>query len=175
MLKTSPIHLSALRRTAALFTFAAALLLSTAGCDRSAKPHQLGKPAPDFTVTDGAQSVHLASYRGHIVILNFWATWCGPSRQELPTLVALAHAMPQVTIIAVSADDDATAYNNFLATHPMPGIITVRDAAQHSNDLYGTLAFPETYVIDRTGILRRKFVGSQTWTSPELADYLNKL
>ncbi|HEY0307412.1 MAG TPA: TlpA disulfide reductase family protein [Acidobacteriaceae bacterium] len=175
MLTTLPIHLPALRRTAALFAFAAALLLSSAGCDRNAKPHQLGKPAPDFTINDSGQTVHLASYKGKVVILNFWATWCGPCRQELPTLVTLAQQMPQVTVIAVSADDDATAYTNFLASHPMPGIVTIRDTTQHSNELYGSFAFPETYVIDRNGVLRRKFVGSQVWTSPELADYLNKL
>ncbi|MDR3735660.1 MAG: TlpA disulfide reductase family protein [Acidobacteriaceae bacterium] len=163
------------RRAAVLFAVLAVLLLPSAGCDRSARPQQLGKPAPDFTITDGAQTVRLGSYQGRVVILNFWATWCGPCRQELPTLVALAQQRPEVTVIAVSADDNQTAYTNFLAAHPMPGIITVRDITQHSNELYGSFAFPETYVIDRTGILRRKFVGPQIWTSPELADYLNKL
>jgi len=168
-------RIPALSLPRALMLLAAVLVLTCTGCDRGAKPRQLNRPAPDFTIIDGAQTVKLSSYRGHLVILNFWATWCGPCRQELPTLVALAQAMPQVTVIAVSADDDATAYSDFLATHPMPGIITVRDTTQHSNELYGSFEFPESYVIDRGGILRRKFVGSQVWTSPELADYLNKL
>ncbi len=57
----------------------------------------------------------------------------------------------------------------------MPGIVTIRDGAQQSNALYGTFRFPESYIIDRQGTLRRKFIGPQVWTSPELADYLSKL
>jgi cytochrome c biogenesis protein CcmG, thiol:disulfide interchange protein DsbE len=150
-------------------------LLATAGCDRSAKPQQLGSTAPVFTVTDGAQTVRLADYRGRTVILNFWASWCGPCIEELPTLVALAQQQPQITVIAISTDDDPGAYARFLVAHPMPGIVTIRDGAQQSNALYGTSRFPESYVIDRQGTLRRKFIGPQTWTSPELADYLSKL
>jgi len=153
----------------------ASMLCATTGCDRSARPQQLGTPAPLFTVTDGTQTVALADYRGRIVILNFWATWCAPCVEELPTLVALAHQDPQITVLAVSTDDDATAYANFRAEHPMPGIVTIRDGAQRSNTLYGSLRFPESYIIDRNGTLRRKFIGPQVWTSPELADYLSKL
>ena len=54
----------------------AVLLFLTAGCDRGSHPRQTGRLAPDFTVTDGNRSVHLADYRGKIVVLNFWATWC---------------------------------------------------------------------------------------------------
>jgi cytochrome c biogenesis protein CcmG, thiol:disulfide interchange protein DsbE len=151
------------------------LLAAAAGCDRSAKPQQLGTPAPTFTVTDGAETVRLTDYRGRIVILNFWATWCAPCVEELPTLVALARQDSAITVVAVSTDDDADAYARFRADHPMPGIVTIRDGAQHSNALYGTFRFPESYVIDRDGTLRRKFIGPQVWTSPELADYLGKL
>jgi cytochrome c biogenesis protein CcmG, thiol:disulfide interchange protein DsbE len=160
------------RRT--LFALVLALLATT-GCDRSAKPQQLGTTAPTFTITDGAQTVRLTDYRGRIVILNFWATWCAPCIEELPTLVTLARRDPQITVLAVSVDDDAGAYATFLAEHPMPSVITIRDGRQQSNALYGTFLFPESYVIDRSGILRRKFISSQVWTSPELADYLAKL
>jgi len=153
----------------------ALVLLQLAACDRTIHPDQLGRPAPDFTVTDGTQTVHLADYRGRVIVLNFWATWCPPCRQELPSLVALAQHHPELTVLAVSADDDADAYTRFLAIHPMPGIVTIRDAAQRSNDLYGTTEFPETFFIDRTGIVRRKFIGAQDWTSPELADYLSHM
>jgi thiol-disulfide isomerase/thioredoxin len=162
-------------RLPALLFAAALALLATAGCDSSAKPQQLGSPAPTFTVTAGAQTVRLSDYRGRIVILNFWASWCAPCIEELPTLVALAHQQPQITVLAISTDDDPSAYANFLSAHPMPGVTVIRDAAQHSNALYGTFRFPESYVIDRQGTLRRKFIGPQVWTSPELADYLGKL
>jgi thiol-disulfide isomerase/thioredoxin len=160
------------RRTIFVLTLA---LLATTGCDRSAKPQQIGTPAPLFAITDGGQTIHLTDYRGRIVILNFWATWCAPCVEELPTLVTLARQDPQITVLAVSTDDDAGAYANFLVAHPMPGVVVIRDGTQQSNTLYGTLRFPESYVIDRNGTLRRKFIGAQVWTSPELADYLSKL
>lgn len=159
-----------------IFVFIAALVLFAAsGCDRSAKPQQIGTPAPLFTIANGPQTVRLSDYRGRIVILNFWATWCAPCIEELPTLVKLAGRNPQITVLAVSTDDDANAYANFLVAHPMPGVTVIRDGPQQSNTLYGTFRFPESYVIDRQGMLRRKFIGPQVWTSPELADYLSKL
>jgi cytochrome c biogenesis protein CcmG, thiol:disulfide interchange protein DsbE len=162
-----------LRRT--ISAFAVATLLLSTGCDRSATPQQLGTPAPTFSVTDSGKTVRLVDYRGRIVVLNFWATWCAPCIEELPTLVALANRDPQITVIAISTDDDAGAYATFLTTHPMPGVVVIRDGAQQSNTLYGSVRFPESYVIDRQGTLRRKFIGPQVWTSPELADYLGKL
>jgi thiol-disulfide isomerase/thioredoxin len=89
-----------------LITF---LLLGT-GCDRGSHPRQTGHPAPDFTLTDGSRSVHLADYRGKIVVLNFWATWCGPCREELPRLDELAreYASKDVVFVAASIDDSET-------------------------------------------------------------------
>jgi peroxiredoxin len=77
-------------------------------------------------------------------------------------------------ILAVSTDEDEDAYKKFTKLH-MAGILTVRDSKQVSNALYGTFAFPETFVIDRQGVLRRKFIGAVTWTAPEIVDYLGKL
>ena len=172
MLPSSP---NSRRVTRLLTPLLAVIAIALSGCDTTTRSNQLGKPAPDFAVSDAGRTVHLSDYRGRIVVLNFWATWCGPCREELPTLVALAQSHPELTILAVSADDNATAYANFLATHPMPGVVTVRDPSEHSDDLYGTNEFPETFLIDRTGILRRKFIGAQDWTSPELASYLAHL
>lgn len=152
----------------------AACTLSLAGCDRGNHPRDLGKPAPDFTVYDGAQTLRLADYRGRVVVLNFWATWCQPCIEELPSLTALQRAMPSVQVLAVSTDDDRSAYKQFLIDHPIH-LLTIEDAAQRSNALYGTHRFPETYVIDRRGVIRRKFIGAQDWTSPEILEYLSKL
>jgi len=160
-------------RPAALLLAAASLALSA--CDTTTRSTQLGKPAPDFAVTDSGRTVRLSDFHGRVVVLNFWATWCPPCRQELPSLVALAQAHPEITVLAVSADENPTAYANFLAAHPMPSVVAVRDPSEHPNDLFGTSEFPETFLIDRAGIVRRKFIGAQDWSSPELADYLARL
>lgn len=152
----------------------AALLLLAAGCDRGSHPRQTGHSAPDFTVADGTRSIHLASYRGKIVILNFWATSCLPCIAELPSLTAMQQQLPQVQVIAVSVDEDPGAYRQYLTDHKI-GLLTVDDTTHHAADLYGTYRWPETYVIDQNGVIRRKFIGAQDWTSPEIVDYLRRL
>ena len=67
-----------------------------------------------------------------------------------------------------------TSTNSFLVQHHV-NLLTVRDADQRINALYGTVQIPETYIIDRNGIIRRKFIGAQDWTSPDILDYLAKL
>jgi peroxiredoxin len=143
-------------------------------CSRGAHPAQTGKAAPDFTVSDGASTVHLANYRGRVVLLNFWASWCAPCVEELPSLLELHHDLPNLAILAVSIDDDPSAYSTFIARRHVD-LITVRDPSQKAAQLFHTEMWPETYLIDRNGIIRRKFVGAQDWTSPEILTYLKSL
>jgi thiol-disulfide isomerase/thioredoxin len=152
---------------------AAALLLST-GCDRGAHPAHLNQPAPKFQISDGTRSVRLEDYRGHIVLLNFWATWCPPCIEELPSLLAMQHQLPQITVIAISIDEDDAAYRRFLIEHHVD-LLTVRDSQQRASALYGTSQWPETYVIDRNGLIQRKYIGARDWTSPEMLAYLKQL
>ena len=140
-------------------------LALVAACNRGAHPAQTGKPAPDFTVSDGVTTVHLAGYRGQVVLLNFWATWCEPCVVELPSLLQLHHDRPDLAILAVSIDEDADAYTRFIARRHVD-LITVRDPAQSAAKLYHTDMWPETYVIDRKGIIRRKFVGAPGLVRP---------
>jgi len=130
--------------------------------------------APDFTVADGTSTVHLASYRGQVVLLNFWATWCGPCIIELPSLLQLHHDQPSLAIVAVSIDEDADMYARFVSRRHVD-LITVRDPRQTAANLFHTEMWPETYVIDRKGVIRRKFVGAQDWSSPEIRDFLKSL
>jgi cytochrome c biogenesis protein CcmG, thiol:disulfide interchange protein DsbE len=152
----------------------AAFLVFAAGCDRGSHPRQTGRPAPDFTVTDGSRSLRLADYRGKIVILNFWQTSCLPCIAELPSLTAMQQQLPQVQVLAVSVDEDPQAYRDYLTEHKI-SLLTIVDTAHRSADLYGTYRWPETYVIDQHGTIRRKFIGAQEWTSPEIIEYLRRL
>ncbi len=79
-----------------------------------------------------------------------------------------------MVVLAVSIDDDDSAYHRFLKDHPSE-MVTVRDIQQSSNTLYGTFRFPETYIVDRKGVLRRKFIGQANWMEKEIMDYLTKL
>jgi cytochrome c biogenesis protein CcmG/thiol:disulfide interchange protein DsbE len=158
------------------FTFILIALAAVAGCDRGAVPNMVGSPALDFTVRDTDRSVTLSQLRGKVVVLNFWATWCPPCVEEMPSLIKLQQQMgDRVTVFAVSLDEDAAAYAKFIREHGMAPLLTVRDAEQRSNALYGTFRFPETYIIDKDGILRRKFIGPVEWTKPEIMEYLSKL
>jgi len=143
-------------------------------CDRGARPSQTGKPAPDFNVSDGTTTVHLASYRGQIVLLNFWATWCPPCVQEMPGLIELHHDRPDLAILAVSIDEDPDAYNRFITRHRVD-FTTVRDPNQSAARLYHTEGWPETYIIDRQGVIRRKIVGDPDWSNPEIRAFLKSL
>jgi cytochrome c biogenesis protein CcmG/thiol:disulfide interchange protein DsbE len=79
-----------------------------------------------------------------------------------------------VVVLAVSIDDDDAAYHKFLKDYSV-NMVTVRDEAKKAATLYGTFGWPETYVIDRNGVIRRKFIGPVDWNSPEVTDYLSKL
>ncbi len=149
-------------------------VVMTVGCDRGDHPRQVGKLAPNFTVVDGNRKVELSNYRGKVVVLNFWATWCAPCIEEIPSLNELQQKMPQLVVLGVSVDQDADAYRQFLSEHRI-NFTTIRDGQQHSNALYGTFVFPDTYVIDRNGEIRRKFINAQDWTSPEIVNYLSHL
>lgn len=143
-------------------------------CNRGAHPALLNARAPDFTVSDGTRTVHLASYRGHVVLLNFWATWCEPCVVELPSLLQLHREQPDLIILAVSIDEDPDAYTRFIARHHID-LITVRDPSEYAPKLFHTDMWPETYLIDRNGVIRRKFVGAQDWSSPEIRSFLKNL
>ena len=125
-------------------------------------------------MNDGVQTVDMSKLRGKTVVLNLWATWCAPCVEELPSLLVLQQKMPNIAVVAVSTDQDDTVYRKFLVKHSVD-VLTVRDADQKVNQMYGTLMIPETYVIDKNGVIRRKFIGPQDWTSPDIIDYLNKL
>ena len=157
--------------------FVPLLLLATiSGCYRGSRPARIGTSAPDFTVRDSDRTVSLNDLRGQVVVLNFWATWCAPCVEEIPSLVTMSQKMKPkgVVVLGVSVDADGDAYHRFLKDHGV-SFLTVRDADQKSNDLYGTFKFPETYIIDRNGVVRRKFIGAVDWTSPEVVDFLSKL
>ncbi|MGE5053205.1 MAG: redoxin domain-containing protein [Acidobacteriota bacterium] len=132
----------------------------------------MGSTAPDFSV----ENVRLSQFRGQVVVLNFWATWCLPCVQEIPSLVEMQRRMKAkgVTVIAVSVDVDENAYRQFIKNHSV-NVLTVRDPSGKTNGAYGSFKFPESYIIDRKGIIQHKFLGAVDWTDQQVIDLLNGL
>jgi peroxiredoxin len=149
-------------------------LVLICGCDRGAVPVNSDRVAPDFTVSDGENTIHLANYRGKVVLLNLWWSQCPPCIQETPALEQLHHDRPDIAILAVSIDEDPGSYRRFLTRFHVD-LNTVRDPDQSVAKLYGTDGWPETYVIDRKGVIRRKIVGDPDWSNPEIRNYLSNL
>jgi peroxiredoxin len=146
------------------------------GCTSGSRPPHVGDAARDFTLQDSDRKVTLSQFRGQVVVLNFWATWCPPCQEELPSLIAMQDQTRSrgVVVLGVSIDVDEDAYHRFLKVRNV-NFLTVRDPEQKVATLYGTAGWPETYVIDRQGVMRRKFIGPVDWTSAEVMAFLNKL
>src|SRR5271155_68128 len=89
-----------------------ALLLALSSCWSGSRPSRIGMAAPDFTVHDSDRTVTLSQFKGQVVVLNFWATWCAPCIEEMPSLVQMQGRMKSkgVTVLAVSIDVDENAY-----------------------------------------------------------------
>jgi cytochrome c biogenesis protein CcmG/thiol:disulfide interchange protein DsbE len=156
----------------------AALLLTVlnAGCYTGSRPPHVGAAAKEFSVQDSDHQVSLNQFRGQVVILNFWATWCPPCDQELPSLMDMQDRMRGrgVVVVGVSIDVDGDAYHRYLKQRNV-NFVTVRDPEQKVAGMYGTSGWPESYIIDRQGVLRRKIVGPINWGSPEVMQFLSKL
>jgi len=146
------------------------------GCYSGSRPPHVGSPAKEFTVADSDDSVSLNQYRGQVVLVNFWATWCPPCVEELPSLMTLQERMKGrgLVVVGVSIDVDGDAYHRFLKLHNI-NFVTVRDPEQKVASMYGTSGWPETYIIDRQGVLRRKFVGPVDWNAPDVIAFLSRM
>lgn len=161
-------------RTLISITVCAILLL--AGCDRGTAPKNIGRLAPEFSLQDGQGKISLRQFRGQVVVLNFWASWCPPCIDETPSLVSMQQRLKAkgITVVGVSSDENEQAYRRFIQEYGI-NFPTVRDPSERVEHLYGTVKIPETYIIDRNGVLRRKFVSEVNWNSPEVLSYLSTM
>lgn len=155
---------------------AVALLAALFLPDRRSEPPPAGQPAPDFNFTGEGGPRRLSELRGQVVVLNFWATWCPPCVEEMPSLERLHRKLASrgVVVLGVSVDTDAVAYEKFLRDFHIT-FLNFRDPGGHIPLRYGTTMFPETYIIDRDGRVARKIIGPHQWDNPEILSYLTHL
>ncbi|MBV9302942.1 MAG: TlpA family protein disulfide reductase [Acidobacteriaceae bacterium] len=141
--------------------------------DRSAKE---GGAAPEFSIrTDQGRIVSANSFGGKILVLNFWATWCAPCVQEIPSLNEFQRrfANSGVVVVAISVDKNEQKYKRFLERIPV-SFETARDPNGDVSAEYGTFQFPETYII-KNGRVMRKFAQAEDWLSDDMTHYVESL
>lgn len=117
--------------------------------------------APDVTLTTvKGESITLSSLVGRVVLLDFWATWCGPCRESLPELKELSKRYPadKLVIISISADDEEDAWRSFITSKNMDWY-QYRDADGHVQTAFNIHSYPSYFLIDREGIVRESING----------------
>jgi len=137
----------------------------------------VGDTAPDFTIkTDNGRTISTSNFGGRLLVLNFWATWCQPCVEEVPSLSQFSKDMAGdgVVVLGVSVDKDEKAYRAFLARNN-PGFLTARDPQANINADYGTFKYPESYLIDTHGKVVQKIIGPENWTDEQMLRYVKSL
>ena len=172
----------------------AMLIMNVAGCDAGssdsaaestvAKPAQgrmgvkVGWAAPDFQLWNlEGDPVTLSSYQGRVVMLNFWATWCGPCRVEMPAMEVLYREFNRkdFEILAISTDAQGAA-----VTRPFRDSMGLSFPILHDSDFrvgvtYGTRTLPMTFLVNRRGIITHRVFGARDWQSPEARKMIQSL
>jgi thiol-disulfide isomerase/thioredoxin len=136
------------------------------------------RPAPTFALPQGetGAQVDLTAFKGKWVLLNFWATWCAPCRDEMPSMEMLNRRVDKdglnLEIVAVSVDDAWGEVNRFFGA-VQPTFTVLWDKEKKSSNAYGTRKFPETYLIDPSGKVVAKFVGPRDWYNQGTVQYFH--
>ncbi len=130
-----------------------------------------GRPlAPTFILNDLAGVPHhLESYRGKVVLVNFWATWCRPCREELPALVRAEHALAKqgVVVLAVNVGESTETVKAFLAKHPLDFPVLL-DSDLAVSTSWGVHGYPATFVLDPQGREAYLAEGARHWDAPAI-------
>lgn len=139
------------------------------------------RPAPDFELSDRQGRIHnLSQYRGQVIFLNFWASFCEPCREEMPSMEALVrqYRSQGMIMVAVSQDEGWTDVDQFMNSF-LPGqrsaMTVLLDPEGATAQRFGTELLPETYIIDRDGKIVARFVGDYDWTRPEVKQIIEGL
>jgi peroxiredoxin len=155
----------------------AVFLILQEGSKESRILHE-GDKAEEFRLptTDG-RMISLSDYRGTVVMVHFWATWCPPCVEEIPTLDRLARmfSSKDLELLAVSVDEGgAAAVNAFMRRNSL-SLPVLLDPRRTVARRYGTFKYPETYIVDGRGIVRYKAIGARDWTAPENINILRDI
>ncbi|MBZ0155874.1 MAG: TlpA family protein disulfide reductase [Alphaproteobacteria bacterium] len=145
-------------------------------CVAAALPARAGSPgsaAPDFTLPDiSGKKISLSEGKGKVVLLNFWATWCGPCRAEMPSLVNLYRELREkgLVVLAVSVDTTVKPVQVFAAEKSLPFPVLLDTDKEVYFDKYAVFGLPTSFLIDRKGMIVEKIMGETVWDSPSMKE-----
>jgi peroxiredoxin len=165
-----------------LLPFAICLLLFAAVNAQPPSPYAVeklsGQKAPDFTLKDiNGNQVSLSSFKGKVVLLNFWATWCPPCRAEMPSMNKLQQMLKNkgLVIIAISTDSRIDEPKYFIKQNPVDFTVLHDSNLKVSRNLYKVFMMPTTFLIDKKGVIVEKYFGEQDWTDPDIIKEIEAL
>lgn len=148
------------------------------------RPNYAGyeKKAPSFALKDvKGQDVSLDSFRGKVVVLNFWTKTCGPCMEEMPEIADLARIlkpMDDVAVVTVSTDETAEEAHGTLKAvlrEEPPFPILMDPDLKVVRDKFGTSLYPETWIIDKNGVIRARFDGAREWGSATVVQLVEQI
>jgi peroxiredoxin len=141
-------------------------------------PIEVGRSAPPFSLPalEGEEEVSLASLRGKVVLLNFWATWCKPCEDEMPAMERLYQALAgePFELVAVSVDEDPGVVRAFRDRLDLSFPVLL-DPRKRAAKAYQSFRFPESYLIDPSGVLVARYIGPREWDAPEYEARIRRL
>ncbi len=157
-----------------LLTFV--FLTAFSGCGSVPEMAEVGRPAPDFSLVDRqGKTWTLSELKGQVVFINFWATWCPPCREEMPSMQHLYTMLPgeKFKMLAILNKDDPRLADSFASKFGLSMPI-LDDQSNQVGQQYGLTGVPETFIVDKRGIIREKFIGPASWDAPGYVQMLTK-
>jgi len=151
-----------------LFTLIIALFLFIFACGQGPTQVKVGDPAPDFSLVDlEGKTWVLSELKGQVVFINFWASWCPPCMKELPSMQKLYETLPgdKFKMLAL-LNNDKPAVANFVANQNGFTMPILDDSKRLIGAKYAIKGLPETFIVDKLGIIRQKVIGPAQWDSP---------
>lgn len=141
-------------------------------------PSSAPRVAPDFVLPDlTGQAVRLSQLKGKIILLNIWATWCPPCRKEMPTMEVLYQKLKGADFVMLAASQDVDGKNT-VAPYLQEGGLTfpvLLDVSGEVGKKYGVTGYPETFIIDRQGMIVYRHIGYNDWSQPQVESALRRL
>jgi thiol-disulfide isomerase/thioredoxin len=150
-----------------LFALLLALALPAAAAELKPWP---GGPAPSLELVDLQGKKHsLADYRGKVVLINFWATWCAPCREEMPSIERLRASLEgrPFAVLAVNLAEPESRIQKFLDAMPL-GFTILLDRDTKTTRAWQAKVLPATYIVGADGAIRYRHVGELDWSKPEI-------